>query len=375
MRKLKAAALTSLFLLGAAAAGVLYALSPGLSDENAYKELAGFSGARREVGTTRQERKGSLKSFLEGGSADRASLSVYCDTSTLYMKPSQGLGETVEEMRNVRAEWRKAVGGPPFYNLQADKAIFYPKLKHLTLEKASARQALEHQANSLEVVDAGTAIFDGELLHLSDGLHAVLKNMDVRADKGTFYPRKDQKQIEIDKIFLAGNVHVRSKPGQPPMDLQCARLSWDLLAKLLRADGSPGSPARCEDAAVVVEGDEFTAKLTDANGAMQAEKIDARGNIKLQTINNITSQYALADALEYTPADKTWILSAVSPRRVLYYDKANNVTISAPKILVQQREDKQKPYVKASGDVRFVFGEKELGELKQKFQSTSKSKP
>lgn len=370
MQKLKVAIVWSLLGLIALTAGMAYAIYPHAETEKDYREIISFSKLEREDITTYQERKDVSKHFIKGGKENREMLAVNCESSTLYLKPSLGLGETVEEMSKVTAELKRNEDDPAQYKLNAEKAVFYPKLKHLTLEKVSANQEqMKTTAGGIEVVDSGTAIFDGELLHLSDKMHAVLKNMDITAEKATFYPRKNVKQIEIEKIYLSGNVNVKSKQGQSPMDLKAAQLNWDLNTKILQASGTPGSLVHCEDSTTRVVGNQLEAKLVDVNGSLQPERLIMKGNVKLQTLNSINPQYALADVLEYTPKNRTWILSATAPNRVLYYDKVNSVTISAPRVIVQQMEGQQKPHVKATGDVRFMFGDKEINELQQKFQT------
>lgn len=375
MRKLSFAMTSSLLLLCASAAGVAFLVSPLTGSSSlAYRQILSFSRQEAEDLTTRQERRNITKMHMQGGTDKRGVLDIHCETSTLYLKPSMGLGETMEEMTNVAAHWRPHREAPPLYNMFAEKAVFYPKLRHLTMEKVAAKREQSGMPSGIEVVHAGTAIFDGELLHLSDGVTAELDNMEISADKATLYPRRLDQRFEIEKIFLSGDVRVRSKKGNPPMELKANQIEWDLAKKNLFAKSSNGKQVHCEDGKTKVDGDTLEALIQQTNGTMQIEKLTIRGNVKLQSHNTPQPQFALAEFLEYTPLTHTWLLSSPPPKRVLYYDKMNSVTISAPNVIVKQPEGQQKPYVKASGDVKFVFGEKEISELQQRFQSHSSKK-
>ncbi len=101
---------------------------------------------------------------------------------------------------------------------------------------------------------------------------------------------------------------------------------------------------------------------------LEIEKVLLIDNVKMSSFLPSKLQYALADKVEYLPESKTWIFTAIPPKRVLYYDKLNQVTISAPHIVVQDGEGEAKPRVKATGDVRFSFAEKELNEMQKLFR-------
>ncbi|GAB4233974.1 MAG: hypothetical protein Tsb0021_13160 [Chlamydiales bacterium] len=100
-----------------------------------------------------------------------------------------------------------------------------------------------------------------------------------------------------------------------------------------------------------------------------AKKIDMQGNIKMYNqafdyggfISSL-DQMVIADKLTYLPEDGNLILKAIGNGRVLFYDKSNEMQISAPMVSVTNGKT-----VKGSGDVRFTFADNELEQLKTTF--------
>lgn len=78
-------------------------------------------------------------------------------------------------------------------------------------------------------------------------------------------------------------------------------------------------------------------------------------------------QYALADNVEFNPKTQNMILRSKENRRVLFFDKVNNIQVSAPMLTIKRDPNTGKDFVKGSGDVRFTFLEKELDQLRQYF--------
>lgn len=98
-------------------------------------------------------------------------------------------------------------------------------------------------------------------------------------------------------------------------------------------------------------------------------QLKLKGNVRVcnhfaesSEVGTPLDQYALADSLQYEIASKQMVLTAKKGRRVLFYDKANHVKVSAPKVL---RDGEGK--VKGFGDVKCTFAEQELQELRKQF--------
>lgn len=83
-------------------------------------------------------------------------------------------------------------------------------------------------------------------------------------------------------------------------------------------------------------------------------------------------QFALADSVEYYPNKKKMYLKASEDSRVLFFDKTNNLKISAPALKISR--DQKKDSVQGFGDVRFSFVEKEFAELRERFHQHEKNK-
>lgn len=104
------------------------------------------------------------------------------------------------------------------------------------------------------------------------------------------------------------------------------------------------------------------------------QKIFLEGNVRI--LNHLTPsnqattatlQYALADELEYTPENEEMLFKAKETRRVLFFDKVNNMQVSAPGLKICRDQTTGKESIQGIGDVRFSFVELEFEQLKQKF--------
>lgn len=79
--------------------------------------------------------------------------------------------------------------------------------------------------------------------------------------------------------------------------------------------------------------------------------------------------YALSDKAEYEFDSKEVLFSSVQKNRVLFYDKINNLQISAPALKIKRDNSNNKESIHGIGDVRFSFLEKESEKLKERFKS------
>lgn len=121
--------------------------------------------------------------------------------------------------------------------------------------------------------------------------------------------------------------------------------------------------------------DKAFVKYQLVNGAAVPTKIVLGGNVRiLNTLmrheNGATTalQYALADQVEYVPQSSEMLFKANSGRRVLFYDKGNNLQVSAPALkIIRSTDGARKDTVQGYGDVRFSFIEREFEQLRQRF--------
>lgn len=78
-------------------------------------------------------------------------------------------------------------------------------------------------------------------------------------------------------------------------------------------------------------------------------------------------QYAIADKVEYSPQAKEINLSSLGRGRVLFFDKLNNLQVSAPGLTIRRDQMTKKDSIQGSGDVRFSFIEQEFAQIKKYF--------
>jgi lipopolysaccharide export system protein LptA len=79
-------------------------------------------------------------------------------------------------------------------------------------------------------------------------------------------------------------------------------------------------------------------------------------------------RYAIADEVEYYPLTKEIFFSSTNKRRVLFFDKVNNMQVSAPGLKIKRDQTTNKESIQGIGDVRFSFADQEFEQLKKRFQ-------
>jgi lipopolysaccharide export system protein LptA len=89
---------------------------------------------------------------------------------------------------------------------------------------------------------------------------------------------------------------------------------------------------------------------------------------RVESPENPLIQYALADHIEYSLKTNEVTLSANKGERVLFYDKLNNVQVSAPALKMKRDPYTNQESIKGEGDVRFTFVKHELDRLQAYFE-------
>ncbi len=111
-------------------------------------------------------------------------------------------------------------------------------------------------------------------------------------------------------------------------------------------------------------------------------KVVLLGNVKIR--NHLTAapqdsstvlQYALAERVEFYPLTKEMVFTSKPGQRVLFYDKANNLEVSATTLKIIRDHATKKESVQGVGNVRFSFMEHELDQLRRKFLLDKKETP
>lgn len=110
-------------------------------------------------------------------------------------------------------------------------------------------------------------------------------------------------------------------------------------------------------------------------GQFVLEKIALKGHVKLfnrfdghlEESSSIL-HYGLADHVDYFPKEQELVLASASGNRVLFFDKVNNIQMSAPSLKIKHDAALHKNSIQGMGDVRFTFIEQEFEQIKQRFR-------
>jgi len=78
-------------------------------------------------------------------------------------------------------------------------------------------------------------------------------------------------------------------------------------------------------------------------------------------------EYAIADTVEYAPQANEIYMSAAGKKRVLFFDRVNNLQVSAPALKIRRDQTTNKDSIQGMGDVRFSFMKREIEEIEKHF--------
>jgi lipopolysaccharide export system protein LptA len=110
------------------------------------------------------------------------------------------------------------------------------------------------------------------------------------------------------------------------------------------------------------------------NGVLTLKKITLEGHVKILNRSSVNPeeseaflQYALTDHVEFDPATNEMVMSSRKKSRVLFYDKVNNLQISAPGVKIKRDALTKQESIQGIGDARFSLVDHELEKLKNHF--------
>lgn len=103
------------------------------------------------------------------------------------------------------------------------------------------------------------------------------------------------------------------------------------------------------------------------NEVLKPIKILLEGNVRLENHTMGALQYALADVATFEFEKNTLTLKAITRPRALFYDELNKVQASAPGLIINRDPKNGQNVLRGMGNVRFIFAEEELNELKKRF--------
>lgn len=122
--------------------------------------------------------------------------------------------------------------------------------------------------------------------------------------------------------------------------------------------------------------DEVFITYKEINKKMTPVKLFLKGNVWLLSRTSADKedpgkilQFAMADRVEYDVAAKEVLCLADFNKRVLFFDKNNNLQISAPSVKAKRDPNTQKEAIQGMGDVRFSFIDQENEQMKKRFGS------
>jgi len=105
------------------------------------------------------------------------------------------------------------------------------------------------------------------------------------------------------------------------------------------------------------------------------EKIILEGNVKIFSRldshpqgSDSSLHYALAPMAEYFPPKQEMILTGTTEHRVLFFDQVHHMQMSALSLVIKKDPVTEKNSIQATGDVRCIFSEQELQQLKKHFR-------
>lgn len=134
-----------------------------------------------------------------------------------------------------------------------------------------------------------------------------------------------------------------------------------------------GKQVHFKDQMGEVFADEAFVDYAEVNKKLTPTKLILKGNVYLLNKSKENDakkvlQFAIADRVDYDPATQEMIFAAEGKKRVLFFDKTNNLQISAPAVKIKRNPNTNKESIQGVGDVRFSFIDKEFDQLKRRFK-------
>lgn len=210
-------------------------------------------------------------------------------------------------------------------------------------------------------VKANDATYNGEKILLTGEVRVenTLGRVDAERAMLTRDPKKLTK-IEFPWIELNHAITFTLPDGN---QLFCERLFLDYTQKTSRFTGTP--QVRYIDKRGEIRADRATMDFRDHEGEIQPTRVTLLGNVQL--IYSEENQYALAEQVTYFPDQQLMVLEG-KENRVLFFDKARNMQLSAYEVRAVRDAETKKDSIQGVGDVRFLFAQEELTKLKERFR-------
>ena len=250
------------------------------------------------------------------------------------------------------------------------------------------KQASSQDKNSYEtlILRGHVSLTQGKIEHLSS-------DEEVKIVRTLLDKTKQLQTIESSgKTTLTycekdnGNIHSLTCYGQVLIDHRNFELT---MKSPMNEQGMipKGQRIFFKDALGEIYADKLTLTYLTTNHGITPLKLILEGNVHLLDRHTIFQnlgesstilRYAIADIVEYTPATKEMHLLAKDSdtnietdnhkHRVLFFDKINQIQISAKALNIQRDKMSNKESLQGAGDVRFHFVERELQQLEEQLE-------
>jgi len=212
-------------------------------------------------------------------------------------------------------------------------------------------------------VRADSAVFDGDTIILQGQVHVSNESYQIHSHRATLL-RDEERQSRLDFPWIELAEGVKATFYNKYF-LECDKVKADYLVHTLIFTSSGKVFFHDEKSKVYAERAEVD--YDEEKGEFKVAKITLFGDVELFSSNEEekTEQYALADRVECFPKEEVIFLKADEGKRVLFFDKTREITISAEAVRASRREGKE--IIEGLGDVRFIFKEEEFEKLKKRF--------
>jgi hypothetical protein len=133
-----------------------------------------------------------------------------------------------------------------------------------------------------------------------------------------------------------------------------------------------------EDDKGEIHADKVFIKYEEVGKKIIPARIVLEGNLRIENhFENFAdakkeNQYILAHRVDFIPQTSEMIFKAEKGKRVLLYDKGNNLQVSAPRLKIIRDKSVKKETLQGIGDIRFNFIENELDQFRRQFSFEKK---